>query len=1333
MVNKKFMLLAIILMTGFGFISRSWQSVAVRTLAIFLMIALLTPVFLFSPTWKAQAQSNPPITQPAPISAPPEAFIISNHSSLSNSIASAFGSLLSFSGKTISTLLDKPKIPEGLEQPENQLTPVVNSPINNLSLLTLPSSSVRYDFDHDGKADIARWHASNTEWKVKNSSTGNYTTTTIGSGSSIIAPGDFDGDGYTDPAVFNAGTWTIKKSSNNQTITVSFGTSGDKPVVGDYDGDGLADAAVFRPSTNTWWILQSSNSSYTSTSFGAAGDITAQGNFDGDLKTDIAVFRPSTGDWHVLGSTSGYFTFHWGIATDIPVPADFDGDGKTDFAVYRGSTGAWYVSKSSTNNAQYFTQVWGNFGDQPVPADYDGDGKDDMAVWRPSNGVWYIIKSGSNPVAYDYQTLGQVGDTAVSSAYIKQIGGSVAGYDLAIARLSPKNSTGETDLYSRNFSWGTKLVNLTGRAGLDAVFGISYNSLVWTKEPVSNAIYFDADNSNVSPGFRLGFPTIEPVYWDKDAQRFNYLMVTPSGKRVEFRQLNGASDTYETGDLSYTQLKTTGASNPNDPVENISLTVSTTEGTKWTYLWKAGAFRCSEIKDRNGNLITINHDNQGLLQTVTDTLGRVITVNYDTELYPTSITQIWKTGNGDGSNVTHTWATFTYASQEINTNFGGVTVVGPSNGTFIKVLQKVTFPTESNGAGPNTVFSYNSWGQVKQITNYAADNHELNHTAVNLPPNASNQETDCPRFTETRNNVERFNGGNDVVIHNSVPESATYNFPGSITGSASLIKVWMDGHPNNLITKIYVGSSGWKEGLQIGTEDCISTLCSGTDKKRWTWSYWTQDDENLSYIQNPRMIESKVGDTTNIKRTTTEYYTVPFSNVAVYGLVREVSVYDTDQTTILKKAYTEYNLDTNYTSKRIIGLRSKTELYGRESSGLNLISKTTYGYDEYQYNSSLLNQNIPSVIQHDTTNFAASFQTGRGNVTSIKSWDIADSENSSKAINSTTKYNIAGAPVEQIDMAGRAVQVGYADAFNDNQNRDTFAFPTTVTDSATKLSKIIYRFDIGENVWAKSPSNTSNPNDGKKTIREYDSVGRVSKETLFNTGAYTRYVYPANNIQIKAYSTVVDTNDDGADASDEVLTEGWVDGAGRSLRSRTANPGSTGGWSATINEYDILGRVKRSTIPTEISVTNENNPETWQPAGDDVRFDSQNNSVWLWTEQEYDWKGRVTKTINTDGTESLMSFDGCGCAGKQITTIQGESVPVPGQTGTFARRTQKIYADILGRDEKKETLNWDGTVYSTVKTAFNGRDQVVEVKQYAGDDTSSTFQTTLKHMMVSAV
>lgn len=1299
-----------------------------RCATMTILTAMLVPVFLFQPFYKISAKTLPIPQTPAVISAPPEAFIISDGNSLSSQMTSAFGSLFPFANKTVSRLFDKPQIPAGLEQPENQLIPAQSSPSenNNSNLFyTLPAGSVRFDFDGDGKADIARWHASNTEWKIKKSSNGSYQTETIGSSSSIPAPGDFDGDGKTDVALFNSGTWTIKRTSDNQTITVSFGASSDKPVVGDYDGDGLADCAVYRPSTNTWWILQSSNSSYTSTSFGTTGDITAQGNFDGDNKTDIAVFRPSTGYWHVQGSTAGYFSFHWGIASDIPVPADFDGDGKTDFAVYRGSTGTWYASKSSTSNSQYITQAWGNFGDQPAPADYDGDGIDDFAVWRPTTGIWYIIKSSNS--SYDYPPLGQAGDTAISSAYLKQIGGLVYSYDFARTRLSPKNATGGTDLYSRNFSWGTGLVGLPGRAGLDAGFGISYNSLVWTKDTINNAIVFDADNSNVTPGFRMGFPTVEPVYYDASTGKFAFLMVTPSGGRVEFRQ-TAASDVYETADSSYAQLKINNSASPNDAADSLTLTVTTTDGTKSLYEWKNGAYRCQKITDRNGNYIEISHDTDGKLQTVTDTLGRVVTVNYNGDNLPSTITQTWKDTNGEGSNVTHTWASFTYTMQAITTNFSGSpapTVVGPGDGFSIKVLQKITFPTETNGAGPNTVFSYNSWGQVKQITNYAADNHQLNYTKVNLPADATNSQADCPRFTETRNWIENFNlDENDTeqetVITNSITENSSYSLPDSISGTATKIEVSMTDHPQGAVSKTFVGSSGWMEGLPIATEDWANGT-SGSERKRWTWTSWTQDDTNLSYIQNPRVIESKVGDTTNIKRSTTEYYPVSQNSpVSLYGLVKEVKVYASDESTVLKKVYTEYNLDSAYTSRRIIGLPSLVEAFGlnQQTSTFGKVSKVSYQYDEGNFSDSSLEQNISSVIKHDT-NYGSSFITGRGNLTSTTRYDVTEQTDD---ITSSVKYNIAGAPVARIDPLGRTIKIGYGDNFNDTTTtRNTYAYPTKLTelaysDSDNNFSVVKYRFDTGVNVWAKSPKPAGNST-GKETTRLYDAVGRFEKETIVNTGAYTRYEYPTNNIQSKVYAVINDVDGDNNLAEDEVYSESWTDGAGRVRKSRTELPDSTGGWTGTLTEYNILGQVTRSTVPTEIN-------SSYEPAGDDA------TRGWLWTSQEYDWKGRVTRSIPTDsngsdGKDQLISYDGCGCAGGQITTIQDALVPRDDYPSQTARRTQKIYEDILGRAYKTEVYNWDGsTVYSTVKTIFNGRDQAVEVKEYQGADTSSTVQTT---------
>lgn len=122
---------------------------------------------------------------------------------------------------------------EGLSERETMLSP----------------ASVSFDFDGDGKADPSTWRGSQTEIKVLKSSNGSLQTVAIGSSAAKAAPGDYDGDGKTDAAVFNSGTWTVKKSSDNSTATISHGASGDLPVSGDYDGDGVTDAAVFRPST----------------------------------------------------------------------------------------------------------------------------------------------------------------------------------------------------------------------------------------------------------------------------------------------------------------------------------------------------------------------------------------------------------------------------------------------------------------------------------------------------------------------------------------------------------------------------------------------------------------------------------------------------------------------------------------------------------------------------------------------------------------------------------------------------------------------------------------------------------------------------------------------------------------------------------------------------------------------------------------------------------------------------------------------------------------------------------------------------------------------------
>jgi YD repeat-containing protein len=1303
---------------------------AFRVTAVLLITALLIPLFFLSAGGTVSAQRS----RPAPAapesginSAPPEPFVLATaNSSLTTYFAGSFAASIGsigefFSPPQLPREFSNAKVPSVSERAFSSIGSVLGFFLPSKAaepepapVMYQPSANVDFDFDGDHITDISRWQPSSTEWRIKNSSNGSVSNLNIGSSSSVVAPGDFDGDGTTDRAVFTAGAWTVKQSSNGNIVTMNWGTTGDKPVVADYDGDGKDDYAIFRPSTNYWWIFYSQTSTYGAILLGSAGDITAQADYDGDGKADVGVFHPANGNWSIIGTTSGASTFAWGMNADVPVPADYDYDGKTDFAIFRPSTGVWWIYKSSNNT--YYAQAWGNYGDQPVSGDYDGDHKADVAVWRPTNGVWYILRSSDSTSVQPI--LGQAGDIAASSAYIKQVGGQATSSDLARARLSPKNATGGTNLYSRNFGWENGLVGLQGRADFAAGIGISYNSLVWTKQ--GSNIFFDADYSNVSPGFRLGFSTIEPVYFDAVTQKYTYLMVTPSGSRIEFRQ-STASNIYETADSTYAQLSTSGASNPNDPVENITITVAGSDGNQMTYGWRAGAFRCSEIKDRNGNYITVNHDNYGVLRTVTDTLGRVITVNYDNELYPTSITQSWKDNNGAGSAVTHTWATFAYTTLTIHTNFPGLTVVGPPDNTVIKVLQKIT-----KTDGSYSTFDYNTWGQVKQINNYAVDNHKLNHVKINLPADAANPETDCPRFTETRTYAENFNSGNETIVNNSITENQSYALPGSISGTGTMVKVWQTGHPDNLISKSYFGAAGWLEGIPVATEDCVSTTCSGADRKRWTWTGWTQDNTTMKkgnpypYIINPRVVERRIGDGANTKRVTTEYHAIAANSpIALYGLVKVQKVYGNDLSTVLRQTIMGYNLDTPYVSRRILGLPASTELYANVNSQLALVSKTTYVYDEGNLSDSSLGQNI-SPIQHDNTNYGSGFVTGRGNRTSVIRWDATASEDPNSTTRQQVKYNTAGAIVSQADELGRTVKMFYADAFNDGiNNRNTYAYPTRLTSPGGQVSTeastyIKYRYDNGENVRADSPApygGTASPNtQGKITTRSFDAYGRLEQERLENTGEYTKYVYyPSQNIQ-ETRTTLTDYNNNStADSGDEVSTFSYVDGAGRPRATRVEHPGSTGGWAGQLIEYDILGRLKRKSVSTEIG--NNLEPANWQPAGDDA------SRGWIWTNEAYDWKGRTVSETNADGTDKIVSYDGCGCAGGEIKTVKGEMITetIPGgQTSDVGRRSTRTYADNLGREYMSEVLNWDGSVYSSTVTKLNGLDQPDWVKQFDG-------------------
>ena len=168
------------------------------------------------------------------------------------------------------------------------------------------------------------------------------------------------------------------------------------------------------------------------------------------------------------------------------------------------------------------------------------------------------------------------------------------------------------------------------------------------------------------------------------------------------------------------------------------------------------------------------------------------------------------------------------------------------------------------------------------------------------------------------------------------------------------------------------------------------------------------------------------------------------------------------------------------------------------------------------------------------------------------------------------------------------------------------------------------------------------------------------------------------------------------------------DGVGRVIGSAGNHPGSTGGYRAQMTIYDLMGRAIKTSNPAE--TTNE-----WVPAGDDA-------AGWLYTQQTYDWQGRPLRTTHPDTTYKEASYSGCGCAGGAVVTLTDEGTL---DAGVAKRRQQKIYSDVLGRTVKTEILNWqNGSVYSATVNTYNARDQLTQVRQYAGPEGSGTYQDT---------
>ena len=847
---------------------------------------------------------------------------------------------------------------------------------------------------------------------------------------------------------------------------------------------------------------------------------------------------------------------------------------------------------------------------------------------------------------------------------------STAVSSLATAQVDPFNQSGN-QVKARDCEWSLPLVSLPGRAGLDLGLSVSYSSLIWTKS--GPYLYFDQDYESLSPGFKIGFPTVQFRKFDAQTSR-NVYIFTAGGQHIELRQV-GTSNYYESADSTYLQLIDNGG----------SLTVLTTDGTKLTFASFLQAWSATGIEDRNGNLISIDNDWRGDIQNVTDTLGRTIHFGYDNNANLTSITQSWA-----GESQPHTWATFGWDTKSMSASFTSE-VVGMSDNESMPVLTQIAL---DDGARYN--FEYENTLQVKKIHLYTFDPSindygERTYTAYDYEGTS-----DCPRISQSRVWAQSWNGDNDV------PSEVITHFQDPGSGYHQMIA------PDDTTYKEFYGGTGgsplWQHGLVTSNQ-----VLTGSTVQKSTTTLWTQDDPDpqLPYQTNPRVYETNVTDGTNHRRTTIGYqtFTLPVTSVSC-SLPNDISEYDFDQSAVLRRTYSHYITDAAYLNNspgqnRIIGLRDEIDVYQGSST---LKSKTTYVYDDTDYL-----EGLPSAPTQHNSAYSTDSAPVRGNLVKIRRWDVDHPTDSGKITENKIGYDIAGSVIFTLDALNHRNEISYADSFAGTYSgQGTFAYPTTVTDADSSQSSIQYNYSLGRKTRVQGPP-PQNQTNGVIQNFTYDSAARLQRVTIANTGAYTHYVYGPYYIQ--AFSSVngVAANYPESD-SYSIQT---FDGLGRLIGSAGYHPDSIGGYKAQLTKYDSMGRAIKQSNPTEVD-------SEWTPAGDDQYNAQTGTGGYDETQQSYDWKGRPRITTHPDTTYRETSYQGCGCAGGDVMTISDEGTLVNGQN---AHRTQKVYSDALGRQWKREVLNFDGTVYSTTISVINARDQVGLVNQYVGvapGDASST-------------
>lgn len=953
---------------------------------------------------------------------------------------------------------------------------------------------------------------------------------------------------------------------------------------------------------------------------------------------------------------------------------------------------------------------------------------------------------------------------------------------ISSARIDAFNQSGD-QIQARDAEWSLPLLSLPGRAGLDLGLGISYSSLVWTKS--GPYLYFDEDISQISPGFHLGFASIQGPYFDALTHKKAYILVSSAGRRVELRQVGDG--VYEAADSSHLQIVEGGhAAAQEVNWTNVSGVAVNGRTLAATYgYWAAGASSTQMISSGDGYVeTTIAETNTYRMIGLGNSDNNQSYTDIDFAWYPAAdgTLYIYESGAyvgsfgpyalGDGLRVAIEGGAVKYRKngQLMYTSTHGPTYPLAVDTSFYNPGSTLNNVVIANGGGwtspSGTLLLTSTDGTRIQYSCYASDwqatqiqDRNGNYLSIN-----NDWRGDIQTITDTLGRVIYFNSdgnGNLTSITQYTGGGwhtwATFGWTAPLSMGVSTMSGVVGTYHGESVpvlrqVNLMDGSYYTFEYTGVGQVNIIRRYASDNSQQ----SYVVYDYDGAT-TDCPRIYQTRVwasgwnGSPGVPGEVATQFDVVGggghrmitpdgTSYIEYYGsgwqsgLVTDARVYapglQKQSVTSYTQDYTGVNFETNPRVAETnvydaVGNRRRTTIDYTGSFGL------PYQVTEYDANAS-------NVLRYTRSEYVEDeYYTSRRVIGLLSRLTIY---NAGGGVESRTSYgHDAGSINPQAQYATQHNSAYDTNYYARGNVTEVFRWDATDPDNQSKRLTTELTYDAAGNLLT-----TADPLNHTATLNYSDSF---SDSTNHNAYAYPGIVTDAdNNSSYMQYNFDFGqkTRTEGAAPAGQsygAIAYFYYDGARRLYEIYNGNTGGatyfgygpnyTQTWASINSLYDNYSFRYIDGLGRE-TVSSSYHPSTGT-------YGTQLTS--------YDVMGRVSQQSNPTemyGNWSPSADEAGGWVYKyQTYDWKGRPLVTTNQDGiqNYASysscgcagseiatltdevgRQQKIYSDVLGRQSKTEVLNWNGSVYSTRAVAYNARDQITSARQYQGPDYSGVYQ-----------